>query len=268
MILKQSTARNKLVFMTDSADHVTGKASLTLTITASKDGAAFSSISPTVTDLGNGWYNLALTTSHTDTLGDLALHITSTGADPSDYSMQVCLGLPGENTSDISAIKAKTDNLPSDPADASVIAGRFDTVDSSLIAIAGYIDTEVGAIKASTDNLPSDPADASVIAARFDTIDTTLSTLFKPMYLRGEEIVGFQFAMYDADGELAVGLTVSVEVSQDGGAFTASDNSVSEISDGWYKITFSDTETDCKSLAVRAFATGAKDLPFVLPMEG
>lgn len=35
-------------------------------------------------------------------------------------------------SADISAIKAKTDNLPSDPADASVIAGRFDTLDASV----------------------------------------------------------------------------------------------------------------------------------------
>lgn len=73
------------------------------------------------------------------------------------------------------AIKAKTDNLPSDPADASVIAGRFDTLDTNLATvdtvvdavledtgttlpatlstIAQYIDTEVGAIKAKTDSL-------------------------------------------------------------------------------------------------------------------
>lgn len=87
--LKLSTAANVMVFMTDSADHVTGKTSLTLTITASKDGAAFSSISPTVTERGNGWYNVALTTSHTDTLGDLALHVTATGADPTDLPMRV-----------------------------------------------------------------------------------------------------------------------------------------------------------------------------------
>lgn len=83
-ILKQSTAASVMVFMTDSTDHISGKASLTLTITASKNGAAFGSISPTVNDRGSGWYELQLTTSHTDTLGDLALHITSTGADPSD----------------------------------------------------------------------------------------------------------------------------------------------------------------------------------------
>lgn len=89
MVLYQSTARNVAVFMTDSADHVSGKAGLTLTITASKDGAAFASITPTVTDLGTGWYKLALTTGHTDTLGDLAIHITGTGADPTDLVRQV-----------------------------------------------------------------------------------------------------------------------------------------------------------------------------------
>jgi hypothetical protein len=87
--LKQNTARNVLVFMADSTDHVTGKTGLTLTIIGSKAGAAFASISPTVTERSNGWYQLALTASHTDTLGDLALHITGTGADPADILMQV-----------------------------------------------------------------------------------------------------------------------------------------------------------------------------------
>ncbi len=96
MLLKQSTARNLMVFMADSSDHITGKTGLTLTITASKDGAAFASISPTVTDRGSGWYNLALTTSHTDTLGDLAIHITGTGADATDISRQVVLQIPGD----------------------------------------------------------------------------------------------------------------------------------------------------------------------------
>lgn len=88
-LLKQDTAYNLMVFMADSSDHVTGKVSLTLTITASKDGAAFGAITPTVTERGNGWYNLALTSAHTDTLGDLALHITGTDADPTDLVSQI-----------------------------------------------------------------------------------------------------------------------------------------------------------------------------------
>lgn len=95
-LLKQSTAYDLMVFLTDSADHVAGKTGLTLTITASKAGAAFASISPTVTERGNGWYALALTTSHTDTLGDLALHITASGADPADLIMQVRANVLGD----------------------------------------------------------------------------------------------------------------------------------------------------------------------------
>ncbi len=86
MDLVQSTAFNRPIFMVGTADHITGLAGLTLTITASKDGAAFASISPTVTDLGNGWYSLALTTTHTNTLGALAFHITGAAADPTDFA--------------------------------------------------------------------------------------------------------------------------------------------------------------------------------------
>jgi hypothetical protein len=82
--LKLSTPYNLMVYMTDETDHVTGKTGLTLSVTASKDGAAFSSITPTVTARGDGWYNLALTNSHTDTVGDLAIRCTAAGADPTD----------------------------------------------------------------------------------------------------------------------------------------------------------------------------------------
>ncbi len=78
---------------------------------------------------------------------------------------------------EIAAIKAKTDNLPADPADASEIAASFASVNNDLAAIAGYIDTEVGAIKAKTDNLPSDPADASEIAASFVTVNSKLDAI-------------------------------------------------------------------------------------------
>jgi hypothetical protein len=59
---------------------------------------------------------------------------------------------------EIAAIKAKTDALPSDPADASDISTSFGTVNTTLATIAGYLDTEIAAIKAKTDNLPASPA--------------------------------------------------------------------------------------------------------------
>ena len=77
---------------------------------------------------------------------------------------------------EVAAIKAKTDNLPSDPSDASDIAAAFSTVNSTLATIAAYIDTEVAAIKAKTDNLPTDPADASDIAALVTAVDDFVDT--------------------------------------------------------------------------------------------
>lgn len=75
---------------------------------------------------------------------------------------------------EVGAIKAKTDNLPSDPADASDIASSFSTVNSTLSTIAGYIDTEVAAIKAKTDNLPASPAAVSDIPTATAISDAVL----------------------------------------------------------------------------------------------
>lgn len=157
-MLKQSTGRNVLVFMTDSADHVTGKASLTLTITASKDGGAFASISPTVTERGNGWYSLALTSSHTDTLGDLALHVTATGADPSDVREQIFAGLPGESVAvaSIAAGAITAAAIATDAIDSDAIAASAVTEIQSGLATGtdlATVDTVVDAIKAKTDSL-------------------------------------------------------------------------------------------------------------------
>ena len=88
-MLIQSTARNLMVFLADSTDHVSGKTGATLTVSISKDGGAFSSISPTITERGNGWYSIALTTGHTDTIGDFVLRATAAGADPIDLREEI-----------------------------------------------------------------------------------------------------------------------------------------------------------------------------------
>lgn len=51
------------------------------------------------------------------------------------------------------AVKAKTDALPSDPADASDIAASFAGVNTKLDTIDDFVDTEITAIKAKTDQL-------------------------------------------------------------------------------------------------------------------
>jgi cell division protein ZapA (FtsZ GTPase activity inhibitor) len=75
---------------------------------------------------------------------------------------------------EVAAIKAKTDGLPSDPADQSVIQATLATLATAanLATLTSYVDTEVAAIKAKTDGLPSDPADESSIQAKLATLAT------------------------------------------------------------------------------------------------
>jgi hypothetical protein len=140
-MIKQSTTRNLMVFLTDSTDHVTGLTGATLTISLSKDGAAFGAITPTVTERGDGWYSLAMTTSHTDTLGDLVLHITAASADPIDLREQVFALLPGD-----SVVVA---SIAADAVNASALA--TDAVTEIQTGLATAVD--LTAVKAKTDSL-------------------------------------------------------------------------------------------------------------------
>lgn len=68
----------------------------------------------------------------------------------------------GPRQSDITAIKEKTDNLPSDPASEA-------DVETAITAAHAVTDAAVGVVQAKTDNLPSDPADESLLEAAIAT---------------------------------------------------------------------------------------------------
>lgn len=120
----------------------------------------------------------------------------------------------------IDLIKAKTDTLPSDPADASDVAAAFSTVNASLTTLLG--------------------ADVA--------------------YKKGVAVTAFAFPMYDTNGNPAPSLTVTVQVSKDGAAFATVSGSVTAISGGWYKVDLSSGEMNADEIAFKATATGAKQL--------
>jgi hypothetical protein len=179
--LTQSTAANIMVFMTGSTDHTSGLSGLTLTITASNNGAAFAAIMPTVTDRGSGWYNLALTTSHTDTLGDLALHITATGSDSTDLVMSINAAAAG-GSADWSAGEREQirQALGITGTKTATSGGNIDTIITKLptnnIMGSGVKidkDSVIDAIKTKTDNLPADPASNTQVNTRMATFSYT-----------------------------------------------------------------------------------------------
>lgn len=86
---------------------------------------------------------------------------------------------------EIAAIKAKTDNLPSDPADQSAVEAAITAATSPLAtaaaldAVDNFVDTEVSAIKAVTDALGATAAARLALSAANmipGTVDTTAHT--------------------------------------------------------------------------------------------
>ena len=78
-VLQNSTA-GFYIFASDSTVATTGKTGLTITATLSKSGGIASSVSPTITEIGNGVYWIAPIAAHRDTLGEIAWQFSATNA--------------------------------------------------------------------------------------------------------------------------------------------------------------------------------------------
>jgi hypothetical protein len=98
--IKQSTAVINLLFlMVDSTNHVIGKTGLSPTVTLSKNGAAFASPAGAVSELANGWYQVAANATDSYTIGSLTLHAEGTAADPTDVQFSIVANLESDTFS-------------------------------------------------------------------------------------------------------------------------------------------------------------------------
>lgn len=89
--IAQSSSYQRSFLMVQSSDHITGATGATVAVTISKNGGSFGAPSGggTATEIANGWYYIALSSTDTATLGDLAIHCTATACDPTDFADQV-----------------------------------------------------------------------------------------------------------------------------------------------------------------------------------
>lgn len=113
------------------------------------------------------------------------LGIAGSGTTPADPTV----GIMDTIRDAVLAVKASTDNLPADPADASDIAASFSTVNSNLTSISSAVavvdgevgqilaavDTEIAAIKAKTDLIPASPAAVGDIPTAIENADALLA---------------------------------------------------------------------------------------------
>jgi hypothetical protein len=85
MPVQQATNSRKILFsLASSTDHVTPITGASVTVTISKNGAAFAAPTGTVAEVGSGWYALTPSVADTGILGPLVLHATATSADPAN----------------------------------------------------------------------------------------------------------------------------------------------------------------------------------------
>lgn len=133
--IKQSTVYNRVFLMVLSSDHITGATGKTVNVNISKNGAAFAAAAGAVTELSFGWYSIALTTTDTNTLKDLAFHCTATGCDPTDFVDQVVALDPNTATVNPGSGGIAAASFAAGAITASAIAA--DAIGSSQIAATG-----------------------------------------------------------------------------------------------------------------------------------
>jgi hypothetical protein len=141
VFLRYNTTTEIDFFMPDDSDPWSGKTGLSsITVQYKKQGqSAFTTLnSPTITEIGNGWYKLSVPTTLVDTYGFLVIRFSATGAKTEQHVYQV---------------------VAFNPYDSNLGLANLDAAVSSRLASSSYVapdNTSISAIKAQTDKLTFD----------------------------------------------------------------------------------------------------------------
>ena len=137
------------------------------TVYISKDGGSYAATNNSVSEIGRGSYKVTLTSTEASFTDMLLYQPVCSGAQtntlaiekPTDVSSLATSSDLSAVANNVSAVKAKTDNLPAEPAAKSDIPS-VQTIQSGLATSSDLssVATNVSAVKAKTDNLPAEPA--------------------------------------------------------------------------------------------------------------
>jgi hypothetical protein len=158
---------------------------------------------------------------------------------------------------------------------------ELDASDDAILAVLGTaagasIAADIAAVKAETaaivedtgttldtliKDIPTNSELATALASADDAVLAAITALTEAGFKKNTAVTGFTFYMTDStDHVAAMGLTVTAERSLDGGEFAACANAVEEVSDGCYKITLAQADTNGDMVTLKFTATGADDL--------
>lgn len=137
-MLTLNTTSSINVFMRSSSDHASAAIGASLNLSISKAGSAFASVSRTINELGSGVYAITLTTSDTDTLGELMILATATGC---DNSIIVATVSPGYSTSsEVTTVLNAVSSMSVSTSAVNAPAVGF-TLNSGTVVSGTYLDT-------------------------------------------------------------------------------------------------------------------------------
>lgn len=232
-LLQQSAAYTRTFIMILSSDHVSPATGKTVTVALSKAGGAFAGAAGAVTEIANGWYNVALTAADTGTVGDLSIHCTAAACDNTDFADQV---------------------VPWNP---------LDGVRLGLTALPNATAGSNTGLPVVGTQVPNATAGA---VGGLPTVDATNSVKIQTPVKKNTALSNFTFVMLNTSGNPQTGLTVSPTRSIDGAAFAACANSVTELANGWYTINLAAADLNGTNIALRFTAAAARDTNILLEM--
>jgi len=176
VILDQSVARALPVFLIDSTDHVTPKTGIaegSVTVKISKNLGTLTAFTLTGlwTEIGQGLYKIAFAATDLDTVGFFGYLVTATGCD--QFSGMQYVGTLGTN---VAAVKAKTDNLPANPASQTNLDVAVSTraAPGAQMALTAAEETAIQG-KIIDDAIPYHGASIAAIKAKTDVIGASVA---------------------------------------------------------------------------------------------
>jgi len=211
-----------------ASDHVTEATGKTIAITISKAGGAFGNPNAgatNATEITSGWYKVTLDTTDTNTLGVIAVRgAVATIDDVGIWYYVVSATTGGATNLDaaVSAIKTKTDFLPSATAGAAggvFIAGTnaATVVTTSLTTtftgnLTGSVASVTGAVGSVTGAVGSvTGAVGSVTGLTASNLDATISSRATPAQVNAEVVDGLNVDTYAEPAQGAPAATASLQ---------------------------------------------------------
>lgn len=87
--ITQGSSVNQTFILVSSTDHISPLLGATPIVLLSQNGGAFAPATGSVSEIGDGWYVITLSTTDTSVIGILSFHVTATGGDNTDFFVQV-----------------------------------------------------------------------------------------------------------------------------------------------------------------------------------